>query len=355
MADQRVTATEKRVPMTIPLPDLITPDVSTLYTYLPRMVKSRIPVMTSIRRSVGMVTRRETKTDSPKVPVQSGDVYYSPDNRIVTREELWQTASANRQRPRSPETLPSSACSDSPGTVQDDLANLPLASERKGGVDWNTATTGIMLLIRARLQVAYDPAASPATLRSQHLHGLTYLLRALPNDMTRLEEEQLREALPLQFRNLDGQDWDPAKLSLDTVHPNILSRSISYAILQLAVLISVMVPILSALLSWSLQYERQHRVTEQVLSKSLQTMETLGERGLDLKDMMVRFGRGRVGSALLDGMAWVAESVVQGVTDGAGRSVLVVSQAVGTSGGSMSIAMAGGLSPVPIEERREKK
>jgi hypothetical protein len=77
-----------------------------------------------------------------------------------------------------------------------------------------------------------------------------------------------------------------------------------------------------------LQHEREHHVIQKLLVNSGRTIESVGERGLDLKEAIVRFGQGRVGAAFFGGITWVAEGVVQGISEGAGRSVVIVGSAV---------------------------
>ena len=77
-----------------------------------------------------------------------------------------------------------------------------------------------------------------------------------------------------------------------------------------------------------LQYEREHHVIQKLFASSGQAIESAGERGLDLKEVLVRFGLGRVGAALFSGVTWVAEGVVQGISEGAGRSAVIVGSAI---------------------------
>ena len=215
-----------------------------------------------------------------------------------------------------------------------DLLQLPMASERRGGIDWNTAATGMMLWNSARVQLACGTDVNPMTLRSQYIHGLTYLLRALPSDLSELELQEIYNVLPEHLRDdADGQIRRAyfSGSGSRTKPKNILSRSISFAMLQGAVFVSLVLPFFVTLLDRFFKYERQHQITERVLADSVQRVESLGERGLDLKDAVIRFGQGRFGGAVLRGGAWVAEGVLQGVSEGAGKSIVVVGQAMSAS------------------------
>jgi hypothetical protein len=161
-----------------------------------------------------------------------------------------------------------------------------------------------------------------SAVRSQHIHGLVYLLRALPNDLEPEEVWQLQSALPEELQ----ADWRSS--SPRRARGNALSRGITFVMLQFAMFLSSLVPVLMRLSDRFLQYEREHHVIQKLFTTSGQAIESLGERGLDLKEALVRFGQGRVGAALFEGVTWVAEGVVQGISEGAGRSAVIVGSAV---------------------------
>jgi hypothetical protein len=195
--------------------------------------------------------------------------------------------------------------------------------ETASGVDWFTAETGLMLVNRAYSQASRSgEIINASAVRSQHIHGLVYLLRALPYDLEPVEVRQLQNALPDELQ----ADWRSS--SPQQARGNMLSRSITFVMLQCAVFLSFLLPILMGLSDRFLQHEREHHVIQKLLVNSGRTIESVGERGLDLKEAIVRFGQGRVGAAFFGGITWVAEGVVQGISEGAGRSVVIVGSAV---------------------------
>src|SRR5207248_2224375 len=180
-----------------------------------------------------------------------------------------------------------------PGSERMESMRALTGTDRAGGIDWFTAETGLMLVNRAYSQASRNgEVVNSPTVRSQHIHGLVYLLRALPNHLEPGEVRQLQNALPEELR-ADCSSWSPRP-----ARGNLLSRSITFVMLQCAVFLSVLLPILWSLSDRLLQYERDRHVIQRLFARSGQAIESMGERGLDLKEAIARFGQGRVGSAL---------------------------------------------------------
>ncbi|EXJ82871.1 hypothetical protein A1O3_06686 [Capronia epimyces CBS 606.96] len=271
---------------------------SSLYTMIPSVVRSRIPVLPSLRHSVVLhasQVRRMAYTlscvDAGKEKESCGFASTVPSSG----------ASTPMMRPESPEENP---CSGELGLK---LLSQP---EARSGVDWDIAATGVRLWISAKAQA--DEGGDPAALRSMHVDALRYMHMALPPDLTPLEMESLRASMSPQLifssaeiRELDGQR-----------RPNLLRQTVAQAICWLVATFLLLIPVLMTLLTRVLQFERQHQVTERIITNSLDMTSSLGERGLDLHNALRRFKDGRVGAVCLDAGSWFAESILGGVNDG---------------------------------------
>ena len=325
--------------------------VSSLYTFLPKSLTSRMPVLSSIRRSMRLVVTRqqptgscapaETIVDVASTVERNDALHHLRDAQMATREHTWQIRGPDLgPRSSTRETLDLASASEDRYHRPYDLAQLPSVTSRLGGIDWNTATTGVLLWIRARLQ-ARQSHANAAALRSQHIHSLTYMLRALPEDMTQVELDIIRDVLPpgVSGKTAGMQDRVPRysnacpERSSASSGSNLLGRSIAFIIVQLALLFSFVLPLLTQFLSLCLRYERRHRLTERALIHGGKALEALGEKGLDLRDVFFRFSEGRVGEAVSKAGTWVANGVVHGVNDGAGKSLVVIVQSFTADGG----------------------
>jgi hypothetical protein len=304
MADQGPSVPSPSGPTSQPS----TATYTSFFSYLPRAVRSRIPVLPSLRRSYSAPNVKELA---------------SVDKRVVSlasREGIQQLHGLRARQSRlvSEGTMVSASGSEGLGGTW-----TSIGTETASGVDWFTAETGLMLVNRAYSQASRNgEMINASAVRSQHIHGLVYLLRALPHDLNSVEVRQLQNALPDELQ----ADWRlPAPRQ---ARGNALSRSITFVMLQCAIFLSFLLPILMRLSDRCLQYEREHHVIQKLLANSGQALESVGERGLDLKDTIMRFGHGRVGGALFGGVTWVAEGIVQGISEGAGRSAVIVGSAV---------------------------
>jgi hypothetical protein len=284
------------------------PRYPSLFFYLHRAVKSRIPDLPSLRRSYS----------APNVQaLASADAVVAPLS-IRDGSQPLQITRTRQSRPVSEGIITFASDSEGAGSTQA-LAR----TEASSGIDWFMAETGLMLVNRAYSQASRNgEMTNSSAVRSQHIHGLVYLLRALPDDLEPVEIRQLQNALPVELQ----ADWRSS--SPRGGRGNVLSRGITFVMLQCAIFLSFLLPILMGLSDRFLKYERKHHVIQNLFASSGQAIESAGERGLDLKEALVRFGQGRVGAALLGGVTWVAEGVVQGISEGAGRSAVIVGSAI---------------------------
>ena len=210
-----------------------------------------------------------------------------------------------------------------PRSEGQDNARTSRVVEKASGVDWSTYETGRLLFDRTYAQLYLNGGAiSASSVRNQYVDGATYVMRALPNDLEPVEFSQLQNALAGKLQ----ADWRSP--SPRRAKGNLLSRSITFLMLRCAFFLSFILPILMDLLDRFLRYEREHHVVQKLFVGTGQAIESVGEQGLDLKDAIVRFSQRRLGSTLFAGFIWIAEGVVQGVSEGAGRSAVIVGSAV---------------------------
>lgn len=177
-------------------------------------------------------------------------------------------------------------------------------------VDWDIAATGIRLWVTAKGQA--EQGGDPIALRSMHIDALRYMHMALPPNLTPLEIESLRASMSPQliFESSDLRELPRQR------PPNVLRQGIARAVCWLVAVVLLVFPVIMSCLNRILQFERQHQVTERVLTNGLDLSTTLGERGLDLQKAFTRFKGGRLGSACSGAGSWFVEGIVGGVNDG---------------------------------------
>jgi len=194
-------------------------------------------------------------------------------------------------------------------TQEMSLPMLPQSGTRSD-IDWDVAATGIRLWVTAKTQA--EQGGDPIALRNMHIDALRYMHMALPRNLTPLEIDSLRASMspPLLFQPADIQEMQRPR------PPSVLRQGVARAVCWLVASVLLVLPVIMACLGRLLQFERQHQVTERVLTNGLDLTSTLGERGLDLQKAFARFKDGRLGGACAGAGSWFVEGIVGGVNDG---------------------------------------
>lgn len=196
--------------------------------------------------------------------------------------------------------------------------------ETQSGVNWDVAATGIRLWITARAQA--EQSGDSAALRSMHIDAMRYMHMALPQDLTPLEVECLRASMsPALFRSMSQgqlQESSPRR------SPSVLRRAVAQMVCWVFAIFLFVMPLFMNLLNRVLQFERQHQMTEKILSGSFDLGSCLGEPGSQLQRSFLRFKDSPLGESCVNAGAWVAEGLIGGVNDGMnavayGRTVVV--------------------------------
>jgi hypothetical protein len=315
-------------------------EISRLYAFLPSAVKSRLPILTSFRRSFKMTTARRSAAAHSRLPSDGSvhefanpkDAYLNPDNEIVTREQLWQVA--RRPRDGSPDRMgspiSSSSASSQVAAVPFDRALMVPIQETGTGVEWDTAVTALLLLSKACTR-AQHPNTRPENTRALLIDANKWLLRSLPDDLDPAELEEIEEVLPIGLDNPDRISRRHARGQLRTCRTNKrswLRRFIAFVILQMSRSVALIIPYITAFVNTCYRLERQHRITERFITGGLDITNVVGESGMEVKDAMVRLGQGRLANAMIHTGGWIVESVIGGVSDGAGEGVAIVGEAM---------------------------
>jgi hypothetical protein len=174
------------------------------------------------------------------------------------------------------------------------------------------AGAGVRLWLTGRQQLD-ERNADPAVMRGMHIDALKYMHAALPNDLTPAETDAIVGSLPRGVRDELGYQQPVSPRNPSGENNNILRKTVSDSVCLFMALLIFLLPFLMASFNRILKYEREHRLSEKVLSNGVATVSAFGERGLDLKDS-------RVGSALLGTGIWFFDGIVGGVNDGLVRS-----------------------------------
>jgi hypothetical protein len=197
-------------------------------------------------------------------------------------------------------------------------------------------TPGLNLLslaVEESSTISQDPRFGNASFARQlYLHALAYLLRALPTDMSTEEQLSIRGALPpgvVEPLRLDVNSGYNSHMnaSISPDQPSLLHRTLASTIVQLFILFQFILPYLKYLLSAAYQYDREHKISEKVLSQGIETVDSLGKRGMSFTTAVYGMGDGKVGQMITQTAAWFVEGVTGGVHEGVGEGLVIIGAA----------------------------
>jgi hypothetical protein len=175
--------------------------------------------------------------------------------------------------------------------------------------------------------IATDPADEGAFIRRLYIHGLTYLLRGLPSDLTPDESLEVKHALPVGVGgglavvsaatkpsrpgSSSGTATAPANGS-----PSIVHRILAACIIQLFILVHLVMPYIKILIGHAYRLERTHRISERVFRASINTANEFGRAGIQFADSVCRMNDGQVGQAIHDIAIWWIRGIAGGLHQG---------------------------------------
>lgn len=164
---------------------------------------------------------------------------------------------------------------------------------------------------------------------------MTYLLRGLPTDLTEEEQIRLRAAMPVQL--VQPQPAVGALIVRDEnrevssarpeYEPTALHRIVATAVVQAFMLFSFLWPYLQISMRSAYQYEREHHISERILSQTTSAANALSKGTV----AVCSWNDGQVGKILEDAALWW----VQGVTGGFCEGIENGLQAMNSKSGNM--------------------
>ncbi|KAH7385024.1 hypothetical protein BKA64DRAFT_628799 [Cadophora sp. MPI-SDFR-AT-0126] len=327
-------------PSNFPLSDFLprTKEPSMLYSLLPSAVRSRLPRLPSLRRSVSMYGMSRKRKPAVLRP-SSGSSTSSASSGMRTPERGFTSAmvlSDTRTMMADDGVVDyfvESVSSDEE-TMRPRKSSRGQAlelTENKSGIGWKFANQGLNLLSLAvdeSSSISQDPSFGNASFSRQlYLHALTYLIRALPTDLTTEEQLSIRSSLPqgiVEPIHLEVNGYLQPSASVSDSQPSLLHRILASTIVQLFIFAQFILPYISYLISAAYQYDREHKISEKAFSQGIKTVDTLGKTGLSYTGAIYGMGDGRVGQAITKTAAWFVEGVTGGIHEGVGEGMVIL-------------------------------
>jgi hypothetical protein len=192
--------------------------------------------------------------------------------------------------------------------------------------------TGISLLNVAAEEESRRPRrrkSSASTISRQlYVHGLTYLLRGLPTNLTTEEKISIWSAVPADVHELSsestavirgGEPQDEHQHSASLLH-----QALAACVVRMFLVFQFLLPYLKVLFAAAYSYERQHHVSERVLSSSMNTMEGMMKSGAQIGNAICRMNNGKVGQAINDATVYWVTGVTGGIHQGVGEGLVML-------------------------------
>lgn len=149
--------------------------------------------------------------------------------------------------------------------------------------------------------------------------------------MTTEEQLSIRGALPPgvvePLRLGINSGYKHMNSSSTSDQPSLLHRTLASSIIQLFILFQFILPYLKYLLSAAYQYDREHKISEKVLSQGIETVDSLGKTGLSFTTALYGMGDGKVGQMITRTAAWFVEGVTGGIHEGVGKGMVIMGAA----------------------------
>ena len=176
----------------------------------------------------------------------------------------------------------------------------------------------------------------PPLSRQLYIHGITYLLRGLPADMTPEEIMSVQAAIPpnvLQVLSLDPacQALIPALIWRPLVpdrgleeEASILHQITAALVLQFFRTLQIILPYVKLFIGHAYHYEREHRISERIFSKVVHTIDEFGRWCVQFTHTICKMNDGKVGQAINELTVWWIRGVTGGIHQGISEGVVVL-------------------------------
>ncbi|KAJ5970290.1 uncharacterized protein N7479_000208 [Penicillium vulpinum] len=286
------------------------------------------PIPASIRRRL---PRLYSSRALPKATESSGDQRHgltsSSEPHLLYHSQFSTSVTPELQRPStaSDDSVSFDSGSWGSGSPQEDMGS-PTKYETETGLRWNRVVPAFNLLRNAGYE-AQQPQADDRLARSLYVNALVYLLDALPSDLTDEETSMLQRHIPEPIKV--GLTTYPRPGYMDGTNHKISPQPRSYLhkilasiIVQLFILLRFLLPYAKVLLRQLYEYERTHRITERIVTTTLEAADGLGKGSVNIGAAVVKFNEGRVGAAISSFAAWWMEGVAGGIYEGVGEGMM---------------------------------
>ncbi|KAH7149960.1 hypothetical protein B0J13DRAFT_549192 [Dactylonectria estremocensis] len=295
--------------------------ISNVVAMLPTSLQSSMGPIRFLRRSISLHTLRSgvlVPEATPRSLSETDVPTLTPIGRAMEVMEQSDTRQGSDSRAVCPRPMSRVLYSE----AVDDDQTVRAAS----GIHWKFARQGTSLV-----NISIDggkPAQEDEDVvfeRKAFIDGVTYLLKALPQDLDVCELRRIQCALPEDVANPNRVPVRPGASSSPLPAPpqprSILHRGVRMTVVNLIFFLSFLMPYLMYLLKYMAKMERKYKVSETVVGHGLEIANSIGKQSASITESMCQMNDGRLGQVLLEAVIWTVDGVAQGISDGLGEGL----------------------------------
>jgi hypothetical protein len=176
-------------------------------------------------------------------------------------------------------------------------------------------------------RIAYLEKEDLAFTRKSYIDGVTYMLMALPDNLTEQEVSVIRGALPPSFADVNHNGDENGRTTRSKPSPEsrtVLQRCVASLVAILVVLVHLVLSYATVVVRVGAQYERKHNLSQQMVSRGFVIATAIGRHSVVLSAKICAMSDGRVGKAMNNIATWIAETVSCGIQDGIGQGLIMI-------------------------------
>lgn len=190
--------------------------------------------------------------------------------------------------------------------------------------------TAAFNLLRNAGYEAQQPRADGHLARSLYVNAIMYLLDALPPDLTAEETIMIQHRVPQPVKASIAAEPQPHLARLEgpvdsrsgPPARSYLHRLLASTIVQIFLIVRFILPYVRVFLRQVYEYERSHRLSERIVTKTLDAADGLGKSSVNIGSAVCKLNEGRVGAVVGNLAAWWVEGIAGGVYEGVGEGMM---------------------------------
>ena len=163
--------------------------------------------------------------------------------------------------------------------------------------------------------------------RKAFVDGVTYLLKALPQDLDEGELKRIQSALPENVNqpnsSLTRAEDNPNRIRVNQPR-SIIHRGVQMTVVNLIFFLSFLMPYLLLLVRCAARLERKYKISETIIGHGVDLANSIGKQSASLTEAVGQMNDGKVAQALLEVFVWTVDGVTQGISDGLGEGLSIV-------------------------------